>query len=78
MTKKVDKLGRIVLPVAVRRQLRIHPEDALEIDVEETGIIRLKKAGATCLRCGGGDGLTGIAAGYFLCAGCLNEVHRQM
>lgn len=49
--RKVDELGRIVLPVELRRGLGIEDKDALEIFVDEDRII-LKKYESTCIFCG--------------------------
>ncbi|PEO00493.1 AbrB family transcriptional regulator [Bacillus cereus] len=42
MTRKVDELGRVVLPIELRRTLGIVEKDPLEIFVEDEKII-LKK-----------------------------------
>ena len=42
MTRKVDELGRIVLPMDYRRHYGIKPTDAIDIIPTENGIL-LKK-----------------------------------
>lgn len=42
VVRKVDELGRVVLPIELRRNLDINEKDALEIFVDEDKII-LKK-----------------------------------
>lgn len=42
IVRKVDELGRIVLPIELRRNMNISEKDALEIFVEEETIV-LKK-----------------------------------
>lgn len=42
IVRKVDELGRIVLPIEIRRSMGIEIKDALEISVED-GIIKLRK-----------------------------------
>lgn len=42
IVRKVDELGRIVLPIELRRNLDIHEKDALEIFIDSEKII-LKK-----------------------------------
>lgn len=42
VVRKVDELGRVVLPIELRRNLDIHEKDALEIFVDNDKII-LKK-----------------------------------
>ncbi|WP_028401074.1 AbrB/MazE/SpoVT family DNA-binding domain-containing protein [Ectobacillus panaciterrae] len=49
--RKVDDLGRIVIPIELRRALGIAEKDALEIFVENDGSIILKKyqSSMTCV-----------------------------
>jgi len=42
IVRKVDELGRVVLPMELRRTLDIHEKDALEIYVDDDKIV-LKK-----------------------------------
>ena len=51
IVRKVDELGRIVLPIELRRTLDIDVKDALEIYVEGSQII-LKKYEPACVFCG--------------------------
>lgn len=39
IVRKVDELGRVVLPIELRRNLDINEKDALEIYVDEDRII---------------------------------------
>ena len=50
IVRKVDELGRIVLPIELRRTLDISEKDALEIYVEGDSIILRKDRGA-CVFC---------------------------
>ena len=51
ITRKLDELGRIVLPMEIRTKFDINPKDALEIFVEDDKII-LKKYQPCCILCG--------------------------
>ena len=51
IVRKIDELGRIVLPIELRRNLNIDIKDPLEIYVEE-GMIILKKYEPSCIFCG--------------------------
>ena len=53
IVRKVDELGRIVLPIELRRTLDIAEKDAIEIYVDGASII-LKKYEPTCIFCGDG------------------------
>ena len=39
IVRKVDELGRIVIPMEIRKNFDISPKDSLEIYVEEENII---------------------------------------
>ncbi|OLR25255.1 AbrB/MazE/SpoVT family DNA-binding domain-containing protein, partial [Bacillus cereus] len=50
IVRKIDQLGRIVIPRETRRTLDIHEKDAIEIFVEEESIILQKyKSDGMCL-----------------------------
>ena len=51
IVRKVDELGRIVLPIELRRTLGIDVKDPLEIYVDQETII-LKKYEPACVFCG--------------------------
>lgn len=51
IVRKVDELGRVVIPIELRRTLGIDEKDALEIYVDEEKIV-LKKYEPACIFCG--------------------------
>ena len=42
IVRKIDELGRVVIPIELRRTLEIHEKDAVEIFVDEDRIILQK------------------------------------
>ena len=50
IVRKIDDLGRIVVPAETRRLFNIHEGDELAITVENGGIV-LRKLEATCTFC---------------------------
>ncbi len=72
IVRKVDELGRIVLPIEMRRTLDIAEKDALEIYVDGEDII-LHKYQASCIFC---DNVKGIITykGRFLCPECIKSI----
>ena len=50
IVRKVDELGRIVLPIELRRTLDISEKDTLEIYVEGSAIV-LRKYRPSCIFC---------------------------
>ena len=75
MARKVDDLGRIVLPVETRRLFGIHPGDALEIGVAE-GAITLRKVEKACTFCDGDMEIREFK-GKLVCANCAAELAPQ-
>lgn len=54
IVRKVDELGRVVIPIELRRTLQIDEKDALEIYVDGEKII-LKKYEPACIFCGNAE-----------------------
>lgn len=69
MARKVDDLGRIVLPVELRRLHGIRTGDALEISVDGEAIV-LRKLAAGCVFCGAADGVRGFKD-RLICNDCV-------
>ena len=72
IVRKVDELGRIVLPIELRRTLNIAIKDALEIYVEGEEII-LKKYEPACIFCGEGKDLISYQ-GKNVCRNCRQKL----
>lgn len=73
VVRRVDQLGRVVLPIELRRMLNIVEErDALEIFVDD-GIILLKKYEPSCVFCGeAGD--VSVFKGKSVCRACIEGI----
>lgn len=74
IVRKVDELGRIVLPIELRRTLDIGEKDALEIYVDGGSII-LKKYAPSCVFCNDTKGVTNYK-GKNICAACMRELKQ--
>ena len=74
IVRKVDELGRIVLPIELRRTMGIDIKDALEIFVDGASIV-LRKYAQTCVFCGGSKGVVEFR-GKCVCADCLRELKK--
>lgn len=74
IVRKVDELGRVVLPIELRRTLNIAEKDALEIFVDGHNII-LKKYEPACIFCGNAKDVT-VHKNKNICAECLDELKK--
>ena len=72
IVRKVDELGRIVIPIELRRNLGIDERDGLEIFVEEDQII-LKKYSPSCLFCNNAGDIIKFN-GKSICKSCLESL----
>lgn len=76
VVRRVDELGRIVIPIELRRTMGIEEKDALEIYVDSEKII-LKKYEPACIFCGNAEDVANYK-GKNLCRGCLTELAKQI
>ena len=73
IVRKIDSLGRIVLPIELRRELGIHSKDMIEILVEDEYII-LKQYHQNCCLCGECIHVLNEYRGKLICNKCLNKI----
>lgn len=72
--RKVDELGRVVIPIELRSQFNISEKDPMEIFVDGDLII-LKKYEKSCLFCENTKKLTEYK-GKLICSKCLNQIKK--
>lgn len=70
--RRIDDLGRVVIPVEMRRMLDIGDKEALEISVEGSAI-QLRRARTACVFCDGSRDMSEFR-GKCVCAKCLREL----
>lgn len=72
IVRKIDDLGRIVIPAEMRRIFNIREGDPLSISVDGENIL-IRKLEATCTFCGNTRDV-GSFKGKGLCARCRNQL----
>lgn len=75
IVRKVDELGRIAIPIELRRTLDIAEKDALEIYVDGEQII-LKKYEPSCIFCKDAREVINYK-GKNVCKKCLEEMRNK-
>ena len=75
IVRKVDELGRIVIPIELRRVLGIDEKDSLEIYVDSERII-LKKYEPACVFCGNAEFVNNFK-GKNVCKECALAMGSQ-
>ncbi len=75
IVRKVDELGRIVLPVETRNVLGIKTKDALEIYMDKDTIV-LRKYEPACMFCGSAGEATRFG-GKLVCKECFEKMAKQ-
>ncbi|MBQ2755131.1 MAG: AbrB/MazE/SpoVT family DNA-binding domain-containing protein [Oscillospiraceae bacterium] len=76
VVRRMDELGRIVLPKELRKTMDINERDALEIYVNGNEII-LKKYQPCCVFCNSADDVHTIK-GKNICGECLKEIAKEI
>ena len=72
MIRRVDELGRVVIPKEIRKKLSIEEKDPMEIYVEGHSIV-LKKVEENCIFCGKSKDLINYKD-KLICKKCLSEL----
>ncbi len=75
IVRKVDELGRIVIPIELRRTLGINIKDDMEIYVDKENII-LEKYEPACLFCGNTENLK-PSGNRIVCTDCINRLVKE-
>lgn len=75
VVRKVDELGRIVLPIELRRNLGIDIKDSLEIFVEGENVV-LKKYQPCCIFCGEANEVVSFM-GKNVCKTCIESLQGK-
>lgn len=74
IVRPVDALGRVVIPIELRRTMGIKTDDSLEVFVDGQ-FIMLKKYEPSCVFCGSSDNIVQVK-GKNVCADCLAEMKK--
>jgi len=73
-TRKVDSLGRVVLPIELRKEFDIGDNSDIDICVNDNLII-IRKNEPSCKICGATENVKKIQdKNVFVCADCQNEI----
>ncbi len=76
IVRKVDELGRIVLPIELRRTLDIAEKDSLEIYVDNDSII-LRKYQPACIFCDNARDVL-VFKGKNICKDCIRTLEENL
>ncbi len=76
VTRKIDELGRIVLPIDMRKTIGMVPGDDVEITCEDS-VITLRKLTPSCVFCGDRNELYQISLGY-VCPKCAAKIAEEL
>ena len=72
--RKVDELGRVVIPIEIRNQFNIAEKDPIEIYVDGSSIV-LKKYEPNCIFCGNTENLINYND-KLICEDCSKNISK--
>ena len=75
ITRRVDELGRVVIPMEIRQNFDIAEKDPLEIYVDGSSII-LKKHEPNCVFCGSSKNIATYQYKQ-VCSSCIQKIMKM-
>lgn len=75
IVRKVDNLGRIVLPIEIRKVLDIKEKDSIEIFIDDDKIV-LGKYQPSCIFCGNTGDIV-YFNGKRVCSDCIEKMKNN-
>jgi len=75
VTRPLDKLGRVVIPREICRELFLSTGTRMEFLMMDEGIL-INPINASCVFCGKKERLINYK-GKQVCAGCIGEMHQN-
>lgn len=72
MERRVDELGRVVIPNHMRKALGLEPKTKVKFEVMGKAVV-VSKAYPTCIICGDEKDLTEVK-GKYICADCKKQL----
>lgn len=76
IVRKIDNLGRVVLPIELRRVLNLNVQDEIEIFVNQNQIILEKYSPDHCVFCGTTNDLVEHAEKH-ICRNCKAALNKM-
>jgi transcriptional pleiotropic regulator of transition state genes len=73
--RRIDQLGRVVVPAELRKMTGIQPGDILDFRAEGRNIV-MSKIAPECMMCGRADELVAVHDKH-VCEPCLNELRHS-
>ena len=75
IVRKIDSLGRVVLPKEMRRTLKLDEGTPVEVLVDQSMVV-LRKYSVSCLFCGETKGVQ-YFKGQLICDKCLSDIGKK-
>lgn len=78
IVRQVDQLGRVVLPIELRRTMGINEKDPMEVFVDGENIV-LRPYQSSCIMCPENDQTKMIIYnGKYICINCISKINTQV
>ena len=73
-TRKIDEMGRVVLPIEMRKALALAERDSVTLSLQDNAIL-LRPVQTVCYLCGSDENIE-EKLGHSFCAKCLSELRK--
>ena len=75
MIRGVDSFGRVVLPMGLRRRLRLKGKDKVRIWMENQCLV-IERVKQSCVFCGEDAGVLTAFGNHFICTACVDKIKK--
>ena len=73
IVRKIEGLGRMVIPKAVREHMKITPEDSIEFIISGNDEVIIRRFQESCVFCGDKENLKEYL-GKYVCKNCIQKI----
>lgn len=77
MVRHLDNLGRLVIPIELRKAMGISRGDPVQMEVTGS-TLTVKRYADSCMLCGGRDNLIDVKDGKKICVGCIRDLTKKV
>lgn len=75
ITRKIDELGRVVIPIEMRQALDLAEHDLIVLSLDgDSGVLTIEKETPSCVCCHCATGLKCLPNHKYLCEACFTGI----
>jgi len=73
IVRKIEGLGRMVIPKAIREHMKVTPDDSIEFIISGNEEVIIRRFQESCVFCGNKENLKELL-GKYICESCVEKI----